>query len=146
MTPKQASSISQACLADKIRLVGRVVTKIYDDALRPLGMTISQLNILVLTARFQPATPAQVANWLELEKSTLSRNVHLLREQHWLETVPGRGRMHRLRLTAQGYAVLKRALPMWKQAQREARSLLGNRGVRDVLRVAQEIRSRASRG
>ena len=57
---KQTTSIdtiSKTCIAVRLRLLNRVVTKFYDDALRPLGLKVSQLNILIVTARLGLARP-----------------------------------------------------------------------------------------
>lgn len=143
ITATQAAGLNTACFADKVRLVSRVVTRIYDDALQPLGMTVSQLNVLVVTARFQPVVPARIAGWLHLERSTLSRNVRLLAKRGWLESIPARGRVRPLVLTAAGHAVVRRALPAWKRGQREARRRLGARAVREVGLAAGRIRSKA---
>ena len=43
--------IAAECLCMPLRLVHRVVTGIYDEALRPLGVRIAQLNLLVGIAR-----------------------------------------------------------------------------------------------
>ena len=43
--------IAKTCIAVRLRSLNRVVTNIYDAALRPLGLKISQLNILVVTAK-----------------------------------------------------------------------------------------------
>src|SRR6516162_3196973 len=45
------------CIAVRLRLVNRVVTNLYDAALRPLGLKVSQLNILVVTAKLGLAQP-----------------------------------------------------------------------------------------
>ena len=47
--------IARTCVAARMRLLNRVVTNFYDDALRPLGLKISQLNILIATAKFVEA-------------------------------------------------------------------------------------------
>ena len=42
---KPASSIERiatSCIAGRLRLLNRVVTKLYDDALRPFGVKLSQ--------------------------------------------------------------------------------------------------------
>ena len=47
-------------------MLNRVVTNFYDDALRPLGLKVSQLNILVAAAKMGTARPAEVCdicNW-----------------------------------------------------------------------------------
>ena len=50
--------IAQDCIADRMRLLNRVVTKIYDDALRSLGIRTGQLNILVVTAPSRLGSPS----------------------------------------------------------------------------------------
>src|SRR4051812_22520018 len=43
--------IATSCIAGRLRLLNRVVTNIYDDALRPLDLKVSQMNILVAAAK-----------------------------------------------------------------------------------------------
>ncbi len=71
--------IARTCVAARMRLLNRVVTNFYDDALRPLGLKISQLNILIATAKLGEARPAEVCEILQLDTSTLSRNVERMR-------------------------------------------------------------------
>ena len=123
-------AIARTCIAVRLRLLNRVVTNLYDDALRPLGLKVSQLNILVVTAKLGLARPAKVCDLLQLDTSTLSRNVERMRVRGWLEVVPGEdARTQPFRLTAQGVKLLERAVPAWEQAQRQARDLLGDDGV-----------------
>ncbi len=126
---RAADTIARDCLAVRLRLLNRVVSKLYDDALRPLGLKVSQLNILVVTARLGLARAARVCDLLQLDPSTLSRNVERMRAKGWLEIVPGAdARTQPFRLTAQGRQLLERALPAWETAQREATDLLGAAG------------------
>src|SRR6266446_10432035 len=95
-------AIARNCIAVRLRLLNRIVTNLYDDALRPLGLKVSQLNILVVTAKLGLAQPAKVCDLLQLDPSTLSRNVERMRARGWLEGVPGEdARTQPLRLTAQ---------------------------------------------
>jgi hypothetical protein len=80
-------TISKTCIAVRLRLLNRVVTNLYDDALRPLGLRVSQLNLLVVTAKLGLARPARVCEILQLDASTLSRNVKPLQAHGWLEVV-----------------------------------------------------------
>lgn len=122
--------IAGSCIAVRMRRLNRVITNLYDDALRPLGLKISQLNILIVVARLGLARPAQVCQLLELDESTLSRNVERMRSQGWLEYVAEEdGRTHPFRLTAQGTKLIARAAPAWQQAQRQAAELLGSEGI-----------------
>src|SRR4051812_50219371 len=55
-------TVARTCIAVRLRLLNRVVTNLYDDALRPLGLKVSQMNVLVLTAKLGLARPAQVCD------------------------------------------------------------------------------------
>src|SRR3954464_6151613 len=87
-TTSSIDTIARTCIAVRLRLLNRVVTSFYDDALRPLGLKVSQLNILIVTAKLALARPAQVCEILQLDASTLSRNVKPLQAHGWLEVVP----------------------------------------------------------
>src|SRR5262249_10259686 len=123
-------TIAHTCIAVRLRLLNRVITNLYDDALRPLGMKVSQLNILVVAAKLGLCQPAKVCDILQLDTSTLSRNVERMRAKGWLEVVPGEdARTQPFRLTAKGRRLLERAVPAWEKAQRKAAHLLGDDGV-----------------
>jgi DNA-binding MarR family transcriptional regulator len=140
--PKSSSidTIASTCIAVRLRLLNRVVSNLYDDALRPLGLKVSQLNILVATAKLGLARPAQVCELLQLDVSTLSRNVERMLSQDWLEIVPGEdARTQPFRLTSRGRRLIEKAAPAWEQAQQEAKELLGIEGVSVVSRVAKKL-------
>src|SRR5262249_23681683 len=125
--PTTIDTIARTCIAGRLRLLNRVVTNLYDDALRPLRVKISQANILIVTAKLGVALPTQVCDILQLDLSTLSPNVELMRKKGWLEIVPGEdGRTHPFRLTEQGRRLVERAIPAWEKAQEKARALLGD--------------------
>ena len=132
--------IAQTCVAVRLRLLNRVVTNFYDEALRPLGLKVSQLNILIVTARLGLARPAQVCEILQLDASTLSRNVKPLQAHGWLEVVPDEdARAQPFRLTPQGKRLIEKAVPAWEEAQRRAKELLGDEGVALLERAARKL-------
>src|SRR5688500_5486245 len=133
-------AISRRCIAVRLRLLNRVVTKCYDDALRPLGLKVSQLNILIVTARLGLARPAQVCEILQLDVSTLSRNVKPLQAHGWLEVGPDEdARAQPFRLTAHGRRLIEKAVPAWQEAQRQATELLGDDGIALLDRAASKV-------
>jgi DNA-binding MarR family transcriptional regulator len=133
-------AIARNCIAVRLRLLNRVVTNLYDDALRPLGLKVSQLNILVVTAKLGLARPAKVCDILQLGPSTLSRNVERMRTKSWLEVVPGEdARTQPFRLTTQGKRLLERAVSAWEQAQQQAAELLGEDGVALLTKTARKL-------
>jgi DNA-binding MarR family transcriptional regulator len=119
--------IAHTCIALRLRLLNRVVTNLYDEALRSMDLKISQLNLLVVTAKLGLAQPSQVCSILQLDTSTLSRNVERMRAKGWLETIPADdARKQPFHLTPRGRKLLARAVPAWERAQREATKILGD--------------------
>ncbi len=138
-------TIARSCIAVRLRLLNRVVTNIYDDALRPLGLKVSQLNLLVVTGKLGLARPAQVCEVLQMDTSTLSRNVERLMARGWLEPVPDEdARTQPFRLTARGRQLIEKAVPAWEEAQRQAGELLGDEGVALLDRAARKLREAQS--
>jgi DNA-binding MarR family transcriptional regulator len=137
---RAANTIARDCVAVRLRLLNRVITNLYDDALRSLGIKASQLHILVVTAKLGLAQPTKVCELFQLDASTLSRNVERMRARGWLEVVPGGdARAQPFRLTAQGRRMLERAFPAWEQAQRKAEVLLGEGGIALLAKTAAKM-------
>jgi DNA-binding MarR family transcriptional regulator len=132
--------IASDCIAARVRLINRVVTAIYDEALRPHGFRVSQGNILVAVARRGDARPADICRLLRLEKSTLSRDVEVMKGNGWLESdPPSGGRNQVIRVTTAGLDLLARSQPAWESAQSEARLLIGDAGVDSLKRIATKL-------
>lgn len=138
-----ADLIARECLGFRIRLLSRTLSSLYDTALRPIGLTAGQLNVLVAIAKLGPLTPGEVAKRLSMEKSTLSRNLDRMRERDWIRTSPGaRSNSHLLTISPSGRRLLKKALPLWMEAQDQATELLGSRGARSIRLAADGVRPR----
>ena len=128
--------IAKECIAMRVRRLNRVVTKIYDDSLRPLDLRTAQQTILVAISLMKAATPTDLERRLSLEKSTVSRNVDRMHRRGWVEFVPGEdGRSHYLKLTANGTKVLRQSAALWQVAQKRVALLLGKQGVAGLSRV-----------
>ena len=115
-----AASTAADCLATRVRQLSRIVTRVYDDAMRPLGITASQYTLLAQLAARDGITAVEIGGDLDIEKSTLSRNLkRLLALGHIIMDPPAGRRGRGLHLTPKGQAVLKDAFPIW-QAPRSA--------------------------
>jgi DNA-binding MarR family transcriptional regulator len=136
LSDEPAARVARECLAVRLRIVNRVVTRIYDEALRPLGMTVNQMNILAVVEKMSEARPGAIGDVLEMEKSTVSRNVERLRRRGWLRESPGPdARSVLLTTTAQGQAFFRKAMPAWSRAQEKVRRLLGEAGTASLARL-----------
>ena len=78
-----AENTSATCLSTRIRQLNRIITRVYDDAMRPLGITASQFTLLTQLAQQDGITAVEIGHTLDIEKSTLSRNLkRLLKDGH----------------------------------------------------------------
>jgi len=119
--------IAGECVAVRLRMLNRIITNIYDNALRPLDLKVSQMNILVAAAKMGTARPLEVCEYLHLDVSTLSRNVERMKARGWLEVVPDKdGRSQPFRLTPPGRKLLEKAVPPWSEAQQQVKKVLGD--------------------
>jgi DNA-binding MarR family transcriptional regulator len=128
------------CLAVRVRLIGRAVTAIYDGALEGYGLTIAQLNLLAALGKAGPCPPSMLGEILQLERSTVSRNLSLLLRQEWIEAVSADAKgIREVALTPAGKAKIESVMPQWRKAQRQAAKLLGTSGVTAVQGIANSI-------
>jgi DNA-binding MarR family transcriptional regulator len=135
-----ADRMARECIAVRVRLINRVISALYDEALRPFGFRISQVNILAAVAHLGESRPAEVSRILRIEKSTLSRDVELMKQNGWLESDPPTGgRNQRIRLTPRGTELLGRIQPSWEKAQAEARRLIGEESEAALRQVAARL-------
>lgn len=135
-----AKILGQECVAMRIRLISRAISRIYDDALRPHGLKASQLSILALVSVLGRAEPSEVCRILQLDASTFSRNVTRMRSNGWLEaSSTDDRRAHRLGVTSKGNQLLVEAFPSWRRAQEKAMSLLGKDSAAAISRIAEAL-------
>ena len=118
--------IASECLSVRVRRLGRVITRIYDAALAPHGVSTAQLNLLAAIAVGDGARPGDLTRLLEVEKSTLSRDLKRMDQLGWIRSdaaLPGRGRF--VTLTPAGSRLLIEVREAWEKAQAAAQAELG---------------------
>ena len=121
-----AEETSGGCVATRVRQLSRIITRVYDDALRPLGITASQFTLLTQLGQRDGITAVEIGFSLDIEKSTLSRNLKRLLALGLIEMDPPAGRRGRgLHLTPKGQIAIKEAYPIWHGAQKRALLMLG---------------------
>src|ERR1700743_3261806 len=125
---KSAKPLYTDCYCTQIRRASSEATKIYDDALRPQGLRITQFSMLRGLGRLGQATLTELANELALDRTTMSRSVKLLIDAGWLETAPGEreAREKILTLTDRGRKTIENAMPLWSKAQARIENHLKN--------------------
>ncbi|MER6679959.1 MarR family winged helix-turn-helix transcriptional regulator [Streptomyces olivaceoviridis] len=137
MSTSSIDEIVDGCLAVRIRLIGRALTGLYDGALAGHGLTIAQVNLLAALGKTGPCRPSRLGEVLQLERSTVSRNLTLLLKHGWIEALSSDAKgMREVALTPAGKAKVESVMPEWRKAQREAAELLGATGVDAVHAIA----------
>jgi DNA-binding MarR family transcriptional regulator len=131
-TKQAADEIAGRCIAAQARILSRVVTSLYEEHLRHVGLTAPQMTLLVALEHTGGVAPSVLCSVLKLDKSTLSRTADRMERNGWLTRVPdpNDARSHLLRLTEAGRKKFKQAIPAWRKGQAEAEALLGPAGVK----------------
>ena len=114
------------CMCHKARMAARVVTRAYDDALRPTGLRATQVSVLAAVGARGALSIKSLADALHMERSTLTRNLRPLEKRGYVELAAERRYRSRvLTLTSAGRAALVTALPLWEGAQRKLKGRVG---------------------
>ena len=120
-----ASEMKDECLNWRLRKLNRELTAIYDFAFKPLKLKASQANIVMAIALLGPCPPGEIGKVLSLERSTVSRNIDVMRNNGWITVTESEaGRITSLSISAEGKKLIKKIYPAWKKAQKSSRALL----------------------
>ena len=119
LTAAPIPALATACHCQALRQAARRVSALYDAALAPLGLRVSQYGIL---ARLQAGGPRGIqalAAGLVMDRTTLGRNIRPLERDGLLAAIPDPAdrRARLLALTPAGADLLRRAAPAWQAAQ-----------------------------
>jgi DNA-binding MarR family transcriptional regulator len=146
-TTKKAESVTSMvnevirdCLMTRSRRISRVVTSIFDQELRPFGVSSSQFSLLVLIAAMDGASRAEIGRANHQERSTSTRNLQLVLDQGWAEElVPEKGRSRPIMISKAGQELLAEAMPAWRNAQVKAQQLLGDNGATAIVQLSARL-------
>ena len=130
----------RACVCFNLRKSARLLSQIYDQALKPVGIKVTQLSLLMAVAGQDGITMGRLARPLGMDRTTLSRNARLLAKKGLLEIGEGEDRREQLlSLTDRGVTLLKEALPLWDSVQRRLAEEMGEDRLSDILRDLREL-------
>ncbi|MEM7004687.1 MAG: MarR family transcriptional regulator [Pseudomonadota bacterium] len=109
------------CAAFSLRRASRVITRRYEQALRPLQLSSFQFTALVALAKARTLPQTELAKLMGMDVSTLTRNLKPLILRQLVKTVTSAEdrRVNLVSLTKDGKRTLEKALPLWKAAQDE---------------------------
>jgi DNA-binding MarR family transcriptional regulator len=103
----------------------------------------SQFSVLVSVANRKQARPAELIKHLQLDESTLSRNVERMCARGWLRLVQHADRRsHLIEVTDKGQALIRKSLPAWQKAQAEVSRRLGTDTVAELWSALRKLIAR----
>jgi DNA-binding MarR family transcriptional regulator len=106
------------CVCLAVRTTARRITQGYDAALAGTGLRATQFSLLVMAHHLGAPSMKKLAEMLNSDPTTITRNVQALTNRRLLTLSPGRDlRERKVTLTKKGEAILLRALPNWRAAQ-----------------------------
>ena len=133
------------CACATIRRTDRVLTQFYDEILAPSGLYVTQFTLLAALTEAAPATINRLAKILVMDRTTLTRNLEVLAKQRLVRIDEGEDRRTRLvHLTQEGEQALRRALPLWQEAQARIEHALGQERLEGLLTDLSEVLAAAS--
>jgi DNA-binding MarR family transcriptional regulator len=133
------------CMCASFRRAARSLTQVYDDALRPQGLRVTQFTILQALSLTGEISQGDLGDLLVLDSTTLTRTLRLMRARGWIDEHPGKDRRERcLQLSAAGRRQFKRASVPWQELQTRLRSRVGSESWNKWLGTATEISRQTS--
>lgn len=130
------------CMCANIRRAARAITQRYDEALRPLGLTITQFTILQALSLAGDITQGRLGEILAMDSTTLTRTLGVMNRQRWIAKIYGVDRRERrLRLTRVGKSEFNRAVSYWQKSQETLRVQLGKERWDDLTKLMNDITS-----
>jgi DNA-binding MarR family transcriptional regulator len=126
----------QGCTCNRLRRLTRRVTAVYDHALAPCGLRGTQFSLLSNLLALQAPTLSVLAEAMDMERTTLTRNLRPLIAAGWVSLRPGHNPRNReARMTSAGRAKWVQAKPHWRRAQSALNSALGEAEVARLHRL-----------
>jgi len=116
----------QGCTNLKLRQFDRMVTRHYDRYVAAVGLKNTQYTLLSQVVKLSPIRPSDLARRMQMDASTLTRNMQSLVAQGWLKIGAGDdGRSRCVEATEDGYAKRAEGQRAWKAAQTALNKQLG---------------------
>ena len=137
----EAAGKCESCNCAALRQAARHVTRLYDEALAPIGLGANQYSILATLERVGPRTVQELAACLVMDRSTLG---HLLRplEGRRLVRVEASERDGRRRVvvaTSTGKGLVAEGRPLWTRAQRRYEKAVGTHAAQELRIILKRV-------
>jgi DNA-binding MarR family transcriptional regulator len=125
-----------ACHASALRKASRRISQLYDTALAPAGLTITQYGLLTEVLRRGDSAPTvtELAGAMVMERSGLGHTLNPLERDGYIALAvnPEDARSRHVVLTVRGKALQAKAAKLWAQAQRKFAEVIGSSEIKEL--------------
>jgi DNA-binding MarR family transcriptional regulator len=137
---KISQEMTSVCACTQLRMAARVMTRLYDDALRGVGLRSSQLTVLAAIDTTETVSIAALSKTLAMDRTTLSRNLKpLIAEGLVALGDEGWRRSKTVHITQAGKERIRAAAPLWRAAQEDVLRRFGKKRWEAVHAQLQDI-------
>jgi DNA-binding MarR family transcriptional regulator len=141
--------MGRLCLGHSVRRTANLLTRHFNRYLAPLGLEITQAQLMAVIASGDALSSSDIARYLGIDRSTLARNLKPLEAAGLIERHKLGGRKVASRLTDRGVTLTAEVHTAWEQAQRDLTNELGTEtadairghlsGLRKTVRVLETV-------
>ena len=126
-TDTAPAATPSGCSAKKLRQLSRRVSQQFDAIVGQAGLKTTQYSLLSQIQSLGPLRPGELAQAMEMDASTLTRNLQPLIAQAWVSMGPGAdGRSRLVSITQLGREKRAQSQREWKRAQQAFNARMGD--------------------
>ncbi|MCR9181173.1 MAG: MarR family winged helix-turn-helix transcriptional regulator [Erythrobacteraceae bacterium] len=121
------------CTCFRVKRLSRLITQLYDAAVRPAGLRSTQFSLLAALRNAGPMTVSALAKGLGADTTSISRALAAVAARGLVVLEDGADRRSKsVSITAAGVDLLREADPHWRKAQQQIAEALGPGGQHDL--------------
>lgn len=124
----ESSNYRNVCTWFNIRRASRAITQYFDNYFRPYGIRVTQGNILGILNFKGESSITELAEFLFMDRTTLTRNIKPLQKKGLLAVNSGSDKRTKiLTITDKGSELIQKVFPHWKEANQHFINGMGNK-------------------
>lgn len=136
----------QLCINSKLRKLARMTTHIYERNFKEFELRSSQVSILLMIGKMGSTNQKEVADFLFIDYSTMSRDLNKLKDREIIQITKGAdARYSLLELTGNGRDLMNRLVPVWNRTNDELTATIGSYSVGNINMITAAMRQHTSR-
>ena len=142
-----ATNRPSVCTCVNVRRAARAITRVYDKALEPVELKVTQFSVLATIRHSGPLNISKLARILLLDRTTLVRNIKSLESAGFIENTPSSDPRERaIQVTESGRTIVEQAMPCWRTAQKRVEEQIGRDNVKHLGLLAVALENLADDG